>query len=75
MITDLVMPHMGGRDLVERLTSVRPKMKILFMSGYTDRAVVHRELTPGTAFVQKPFTPETLARKVRTVLDQQPVSG
>jgi two-component system, cell cycle sensor histidine kinase and response regulator CckA len=75
MITDLVMPHMGGRDLVERLATVRPKMKVLFMSGYTDHAVMHRDLTPGTPFLQKPFTPEAFARKVRSVLDHQPVSG
>ena len=75
MITALVMPHMGGRDLVERLAAVRPKMKVLFMSGYTDHAVMHRDLTPGTAFLQKPFTPEAFARKVRSVLDRQTVSG
>jgi PAS domain S-box-containing protein len=75
MITDLVMPHMGGRDLVERLAAVRPKMKVLFMSGYTDHALMHRDLTPGTAFLQKPFTPEAFVRKVRSVLDRQPVSG
>ena len=75
MITDLVMPHMGGRDLVERLAAVRPKMKVLFMSGYTDHALMHRDLTPGTAFLQKPFTPEAFARKVRSVLDRQTVSG
>jgi CheY-like chemotaxis protein len=75
MITDLVMPHMGGRDLVERLAAVRPKMKVLFMSGYTDHALMHRDLTPGTAFLQKPFTPETFARKVRSVLDRETVSG
>jgi PAS domain S-box-containing protein len=75
MITDLVMPHMGGRDLVERLAAVRPKMKVLFMSGYTDHALMHRDLTPGTAFLQKPFTPETFVRKVRSVLDRQTVSG
>ena len=75
MITDLVMPHMGGRDLVERLAAVRPKMKVLFMSGYTDHALMHRDLTPGTAFLQKPFTPEAFVRKVRSVLDRQTVSG
>ena len=75
MITDLVMPHMGGRNLVERLAAVRPKMKVLFMSGYTDHALMHRDLTPGTAFLQKPFTPEAFVRKVRSVLDQQTVSG
>src|SRR4029077_6589067 len=75
MVTDLVMPHMGGRDLGERLQQARPKMKVLFMSGYTDHAVMHRDLTPGTAFLQKTFTPEAFARKVRSVLDQQAVTG
>jgi PAS domain S-box-containing protein len=75
MVTDVVMPHMSGRDLAERLSAVRPKMKVLFMSGYTDHAVMHRDLTPGSAFIQKPFTPEAFARKVRTVLDAEPVRG
>jgi FixJ family two-component response regulator len=65
------MPHMSGRDLAERLSAARPAMKVLFMSGYTDHAVVHRDLTPGTAFLQKPFTPDVFARKVRQVLDEQ----
>jgi len=73
MVTDVVMPHMSGRDLAERLSTVRPKMKVLFMSGYTDHAVMHRDVTPGAAFIQKPFTPEAFARKVRTVLDSEPV--
>jgi CheY-like chemotaxis protein len=71
MITDVVMPHMSGRELVERLCSVRPKMKVLFMSGYTDHAVMNRALTPGSSFLQKPFNPETLARKVRQILDAE----
>jgi CheY-like chemotaxis protein len=75
MVTDVVMPHMSGRDLAERLSTVRPTMKVLFMSGYTDHAVMHRDLTPWSAFIQKPFTPETFARKVRTVLDAEPVRG
>jgi PAS domain S-box-containing protein len=75
MVTDVVMPHMSGRDLAERLSTVRPKMKVLFMSGYTDHAVMHRDLTPGTAFIQKPFTPEAFARKVRSVLDAESVRG
>jgi len=75
MITDLVMPHMSGRDLADRLSSVRPAMKVLFMSGYTDHAVMHRDLTPGSLFIQKPFTPEVLVRKVRAILDAQPVRG
>ena len=69
MVTDVVMPHMSGRDLAERLVLSRPEMKILFISGYTDHAVMHRELMPGSAFLQKPFTPAAFARKVRGVLD------
>ena len=69
LITDLVMPHMSGRDLAARLTVARPEMKILFMSGYTDHAVMHSDLTPGAEFLQKPFTPENFARKVRSVLE------
>jgi PAS domain S-box-containing protein len=75
MVTDVVMPHMSGRDLAERLSTVRPRMKVLFMSGYTDHAVMHRDLTPGSAFIQKPFTPEAFARAVRTVLDAESVHG
>ena len=68
MITDVVMPHMSGRDLAERLASARADMKVLFMSGYTDHAVVHRDVNAGSAFLQKPFTPDTFARTVRRVL-------
>jgi two-component system, cell cycle sensor histidine kinase and response regulator CckA len=71
LVTDVVMPHMSGRELAERLAPVRPKMRVLFMSGYTDHAAMHRHLTPGAAFLQKPFTPETFARKVRSMLDEQ----
>ena len=71
MVTDVVMPHMGGRDLADRFAEVRPNMKVLFMSGYTDHAVVHRDLTHGSAFLQKPFTPENLARAVRRLLDER----
>jgi two-component system cell cycle sensor histidine kinase/response regulator CckA len=71
MITDIVMPHMSGRELAERLSAARPKMKVLFMSGYTDHVAMSRALTPGSWFLQKPFTPEAFARKVREVLDTQ----
>ena len=75
MVTDMVMPEMNGREVADRLKPLRPNMKVLFMSGFTDKAMVHNgELDPGIAFLQKPFTPQTLARKVREVLDS-PANG
>jgi CheY-like chemotaxis protein len=70
LLTDVVMPEMSGRELVDRFAKLRPNTKVLFMSGYTDDAILrHGVLRPGTAYLQKPFSPETLARKVREVLD------
>jgi len=71
MITDLVMPHMSGRELAERLSADRPRMKVLFMSGYTEPMVMSRAITPGSWFLQKPFTPEIFARKVRQIFDAE----
>jgi nitrogen-specific signal transduction histidine kinase/CheY-like chemotaxis protein len=70
LLSDVVMPQMSGPELARRVAGVRPEIKILCMSGYTDDAVVrHGALDAGIAFIQKPFTPDTLARKVREVLD------
>lgn len=70
LMADVVMPQMNGREVAEGLLRVRPDVKVLYMSGYTEDAILrHGVLTPGTNFLQKPFTPESLVEKVREVLD------
>ncbi len=71
LLTDVVLPQMSGKELADQLKTFRPDLKVLYMSGYTDFTVVHQgALTPGTHFLQKPFSLETLSQKVREALDK-----
>jgi signal transduction histidine kinase/ActR/RegA family two-component response regulator len=71
LLTDVVMPHMSGKELSDRIQAIYPQTKILFTSAYTESAVVHQGiLSKGVKLLQKPFTPSALAKKVREVLDQ-----
>jgi PAS domain S-box-containing protein len=70
LVTDMVMPGMRGHELAGKLSSLRPQMKVLYVSGYTDGSIVENgELAPGSAFLEKPFSSDALARKVRQVLN------
>ncbi len=72
LATDVIMPGaLSGVELAQRLIMLYPKIKVLYISGYSDEAIVHHGLTePGVAFLQKPFTTDLLIRKVRDVLDE-----
>jgi CheY-like chemotaxis protein len=71
LLTDVVMPQMGGKELAERIKALRPDVKVLFTSGYTGDTIAHHGiLEPDIAFLLKPFSPVTLTRKVREVLDE-----
>jgi two-component system cell cycle sensor histidine kinase/response regulator CckA len=69
-VVDVVMPEMSGPDLIRQIAPRRPHMRVLYISGYTEEAIVHHGIPEsGIAFLQKPFVPDTLARMVREVLD------
>jgi two-component system cell cycle sensor histidine kinase/response regulator CckA len=71
VVTDLVMPEMGGKELAERLRAHRPGLKVLFMSGYTEKSIAAGGvMPPNTGFVEKPFTVEQLMRRLREILDE-----
>jgi two-component system, cell cycle sensor histidine kinase and response regulator CckA len=74
LLTDVVMPGMSGRELATRLGDVRPKLKVLFMSGYSPEAVTsHGHLLPGSSFLSKPFTASDLVRRVQETLAPPPM--
>jgi two-component system, cell cycle sensor histidine kinase and response regulator CckA len=73
LMADVVLPGPNGREVARRIEGVRPGIRVLYLSGYTDEAIVHYGvLESGIAFLQKPFTPAVLGRKVREVLDSTP---
>jgi two-component system, cell cycle sensor histidine kinase and response regulator CckA len=75
LLTDVIMPELNGQDLAERVRAERPEIRVIFMSGYNEEAVLrHGVLALGTSFVEKPFSPAELLERVRTTLDAPPPS-
>ncbi len=76
VLTDVVMPRLGGADLVKRLRDMRPQPRVVYMSGYANGAISRQGvLDEGAILIEKPFTAGTLARTIRRALDRQPVDG
>ncbi len=75
LLTDVVMPRLGGVELAARLRETRPGLRVVFMSGYTERGAAFQDLGEGSTFLQKPFTPALLAHRVRDLLDGPPPRG
>jgi DNA-binding NtrC family response regulator len=72
LVTDVILPMLNGRQLFEQIRELQPDIGVVFMSGYTDDVIApHGVLEPGVAFVEKPFSQETLASKAREVLDRR----
>jgi two-component system, cell cycle sensor histidine kinase and response regulator CckA len=75
VVTDVAMPEMNGRELGDRITAIRPQLPLVFMSGYTDEDVIRRGLMErGRRFIQKPFSPDALARQVHDALASYPTT-
>jgi two-component system cell cycle sensor histidine kinase/response regulator CckA len=73
VLTDMVMPRMSGQELSRRIATLKPGIRIVFMSGYSDQAIGDLgNLEPGTLFLQKPFTMDALMRTIRRALDEEP---
>jgi DNA-binding NtrC family response regulator len=75
LLTDIVMPHTSGPQLVTKYLAAHPATTVIYMSGYADDALAQYELDPSTVFMRKPFTPAVLARTVRAALDARRVSS
>jgi DNA-binding response OmpR family regulator len=76
VLTDVVMPRLGGKDLIKRLRATHPRLSVVYMSGYTNGAISSQGvLDEGAILLEKPFTGEKLARTIRLALDRRPVDG